>query len=164
MFLGGLLLFGGALIAYLLSRVWLDVVVVAANVVAQPGSSTTTGVSGGAITAGQSVYLNTTGSWNPAQSNMGTLAAGNTGIRIALNSCPGANQPVQVWQYGQINLGATLNNGVIYCVSQNAGKICPSGDITINSGLQMTILGVAISNTLMQTPNQGGPFASGTAQ
>lgn len=48
---------------------------------------------------------------------------------------------------GPVNLGATLTVGVIYVVSDTAGSIMPSSDLS--SGDYVTILGVATSTSLI---------------
>jgi hypothetical protein len=130
-----------------------------ANVLAGNPSITGYGLAGAAIVAGNSIYLNTDGYWYPAQANSTSTVAGGLQCAIALDSAPGAAQPFTYQRSGQINLGATLAIGQVYVVAaDNAGAIAPYSDLA--SGNYVTVLGVAVSSSLLLIPGSG-PLASG---
>ncbi len=119
----------------------------AANVVAGTGSVRQAGTFGGTITAGMPLYRDA-GDANKLKAARANAAATAVCVGIALNG--GANgQPGDYQSSGQVNLGATLAVGETYCVSDAvAGQIVPIGDL--GSGDYVTILGVAISTSLLQ--------------
>lgn len=131
-----------------------DISQTAANVVVSTPNVSQPGTSGEALTAGQPCYTAVDGLIYRAKASGTALQSGYTGsqqnIWIALNSTPGANQPVLLFRSGKINLGATLVVGESYYVSTNVGKICPSGDIGV--GLYPTFLGIATTTTIMTSP------------
>lgn len=101
-------------------------------------------VSGAAITAGQPVYV-ANGIASLAKADTAPHAAANG---IAVTSAPGAGQPVLVQGGGSITFNACFTKGLVYVVSAaNAGGIAPFGDLS--SGNYVTILGVALSTTVL---------------
>lgn len=125
-----------------------DLSVTATSVVKGSGTvGTDTALAGVAITAGQTVYKDSSSLWQLADANLSSTASSTIGI--ALNNA-GAGQPVQVATTGNVTMGSILTSGVIYVQSATAGGIAPSADI--NTGWYVTILGVATSssNLLMQ--------------
>lgn len=146
-----MLLIGGVLVCALAGWLGADLAITAANVVPITPYTAVTGklsgpISGNqAITAGMAVYTDGT-YWYAAGSGGNSLQSGNQGAGVALNSCPGANQPVSVWQTGTLTLGATLVAGQTYVISATGagtpqGKIAPVADLV--AGNFVTILGVA---------------------
>lgn len=122
-----------------------DLSITAASVAA--GDSYVTCIAAAAVTAGQVVYKDPiTGKFGLADCNSGTVAA-RTPYGIALNSAPGAGQPLSVQPRGAITPGATLTPGEAYYLSANPGAICPVGDLT--SGMYPTILGIAVSASVL---------------
>ena len=99
------------------------------------------GTAGEALTAGMAVYLTTASTWKKADANVSAVEAAAGGI--ALDDAA-TGQPVTVQRSGVINLGAAAAAaaGSIYCVSNVAGKICPSTDK--GSGDYVTVLGIGI--------------------
>lgn len=137
-----------------------DLIQTPASVIQGSPFQSFTGVSGAAITAGQSVYRkNADQKFYPAQANGSQEQAGQYGGGIALDSAPGAGQYVTILQAGQINLGATLTVGQTYVTSPSGtlGAIAPISDL--GTGNYVTILGVAISASILVVP-WSGPFAS----
>ena len=117
-------------------------------------------VAGAAITAGQVVYKDfLTGNWFPATGTIDANHAGQYGCGIALDSAPGAGQYFTVLLAGQINLGAALSIGQVYAVSCSgiAGNIAPYSDLI--GGNFVTILGVAVSASVLVMP-WSGPLVS----
>jgi len=79
-----------------------------------------------AITAGQSVYLDANNRWAKADASLDI----NTTFGIAMNSAPGAYQPLSVALSGTVvDLGVTLTQGWVYVISSTAGGICPIEDL-----------------------------------
>lgn len=113
-------------------------------------------IAGEAVTAGQPVYIKASdGKAYKADANASSEAAGAKGI--AVNSAPGAGQPLKVQTAGTLAFGAILTNGEIYCVGATAGDIVPEGDLT--TGWYVTILGVATSTSNLEIIP--GAFRSG---
>ena len=124
----------------------IDDTVTAANVTRVSGP-TITGNAGAAITAGQVVYLDASGNVQPAKCSGTATLAGAVGI--ALNSAPGANQPIVYAPSGTVvGFGAVLASGQIYVLSANTGNIAPAADLV--TGNYTVILGVATSTSNLQ--------------
>ena len=124
--------------------------VTASEVVAGSSATVTSGTAGTTITAGQSVYKDTTSGnkWKLAASDLTTLEAGSGGIGVAVNGASD-NQPIDVVTAGQVNFGASSTNvssGVSLCVGDVPGGIVPDADVT--SGMYKTHLGVCTATDL----------------
>lgn len=130
-----------------------DISVTAANVLKYTGATIENGQAGEAITAGMLVYKHTDTKYYKAQHD-GT-AAQATLYGIALNSAPGANQPLQVQTNGGVNPGGTVVVGTIYCASENAGGIAPSTDVGQNDYMSIFGVGLTSSKIDMQIYNSG---------
>lgn len=124
-----------------------DITQTAANVLAGTGARKVTGVSGGTIVAGNSVYLDTVaGTYKLADAGGASAAIAVAGVALTNSS---AGQPIVVQTEGQVNLGATLTAGQVYIVSGAApGGIAPVSDMT--AGDRVGILGIAISTSLLE--------------
>jgi hypothetical protein len=122
-----------------------DLTVTAASVLKGTGAITETLIAGAAITAGQSVYKDTSDSNKAklADADSATAAA-RTYYGTALNGAS-TGQPVVVQTGGPITIGATVAVGVAYYLSDTAGGICPFADL--ESGDYPTIIGIGISTT-----------------
>ena len=131
-----------------------DLSITAANVVADPSATRTTGQAGEAITAGKAVYLDpTTKKWQLADSNSATAAAKRAG-GIALNGAA-LNQPLDVCTAGLVTIGATLVAGSPYYLSETPGGIEPGADL--GSGENVCQIGLATSTSVLniQIQNPG---------
>jgi hypothetical protein len=118
-----------------------DVSVTAVEVL--PGSDTVyaEGVLGATVTAGQTVYLDTsTTSYKLADSNLSAAAAVTAGV--AMNGGV-TGQVVRVAISGLIDPGFTVLPGMIYIQSGTAGGIAPCADIA--NGVYTTVLGLGIT-------------------
>jgi hypothetical protein len=107
-----------------------------------------TGTSGAAITAGQAVYADPADSYRikPAQANSANPTHVPNLVGVALNSAPGANQPVTYASDGNVLFNAVLTVGQAYVVSAaSAGGIAPYGDLAATNFVG--VLGVATSTT-----------------
>lgn len=123
-----------------------DLTITATSVVAGVGASKKSGVAGVAITAGQTVYLDTTtNSYKLADNDNATVAA-RSPAGIALHGAA-AGQPLAVHEGGDITIGATLTPGTVYFLSANGGGICPVADL--GTGKTVTIVGVAKSASVL---------------
>lgn len=106
------------------------------------------GISGAAILAGQSVYADPADSYRikPARTNSASPTQAPNVVGIALNSAPGANQPVSYASNGDVTINNVLTVGQVYAVSAaNAGGIAPYSDLASTNFV--SILGVATSGT-----------------
>jgi hypothetical protein len=117
------------------------------------------GTSGGSITAGMPIYIDTGDSNKLKACQANTANTANcSGIALTGSS---SGQPIRyVAGPCNINLGATLAVGQSYYVSANtAGKIWPVSDLTTNN--YVTFLGVATnaSNLSLQILNTGTAHA-----
>jgi hypothetical protein len=117
-----------------------DLVITAANVIPGANAEKGTGVAGETIIAGKVIYpdpvtrkLRLADSNSPAPSATQPLA-------IALHGASDG-QPLTWQKGGDINLGAALTVGTIYCLSETPGGIQPSADLS--AGEFVTVLGVA---------------------
>lgn len=111
-----------------------------------PVSGPTKAVTFGAtVTAGQSLYFDTTaGSWKLAQCDGTAAEAGADGYGIAL--CGGAaGQPGTIALPGaKVTLGAAAAPaaGEVYCIGATAGAINPRSDITSTNKVTPLAMGV----------------------
>ena len=115
-------------------------VITAANVIPGADAAMTSVTWGGTITQGMAVYKDVAdaGKYKAARGNAaGTSHA--TGIALSA----GANgQPGMIATSGDINLGATLAVGQVYCVSDAvAGEIVPYADL--GTADYVVVLGIA---------------------
>lgn len=133
-----------------------DVTVVAAEVLPDSGTVTTGGTLGGTVTAGQSVYLDsTTNTWKAADANSTAATAAAKGISMTGGV---SGQPCVICTGGTLDPGFTVDVAKVYVVSATAGGIAPVADLV--QGWRTTILGVGITASQLQILT-GGPFVSG---
>lgn len=126
-----------------------DISVTAANV--QPGTATpSNGFFGATVTAGQSVYLDSsTNTYKLADADLSAAAANCAGIALNGGS---SGQPATVAVDGPYTVGGTVVVGKVYVVSATAGGIAPSTDLA--TGMWTTVLGVGISATQISLKRQ----------
>jgi hypothetical protein len=118
-----------------------DVTVTATNVVKASDTVLLDGILGGTVTAGQTVYLDTsTGTYKLADANASAATAVVAGI--AMNG-GGSGQTVRVAVGGTLNPGFTVGVGTPYFQSATAGGICPAADLA--SGMYTTVIGVGLT-------------------
>lgn len=116
-----------------------DLVITPANVVTYAGGSYETGTAGATITAGQTLYKDSTDSDKLKLADANASSATATVVGVALHAAS-AGQPIRYQTGGDINPGATVAVGTTYIQSATAGGICPDADAT--SGHFKTILGI----------------------
>lgn len=129
-----------------------DLSVTAANVAPISGTSFDTvpgeGIAGVAITAGQTLYIDTANAnvLKLADANSSALTATVAGI--ALHGAA-AGQPIKYAKPGgEYTAGATLTVGTPYFQSATAGGICPAADLA--TGHYTTLIGIAKSASVMR--------------
>lgn len=130
-----------------------DLTVTAASVLLT--TKKTNGTAGAAITAGQSLYLDSTTSTLKLAQADGTAAEVDA-VGIALHAAA-SGQPVAYAPDGAtLNVGATTSKATTYCVSTVAGGIAPQADLT--SGHRICQLGYATATDgsfVVQIKNRG---------
>ena len=133
-----------------------DLTITAANVAKGTNARDTSSyLAGAAITAGQSVYLDTATS-TIKLADADALASSDA-FGIALNSAA-SGQPITVQRSGNITIGATVAVGVAYYVSTTPGGICLESDLA--TGDFPHFLGFATSTTVIAL----NPRACGVAK
>jgi hypothetical protein len=101
-------------------------------------------LAGASITAGQSVYLDsTTSTIKLADAD---VLASSDAVGVALNSAS-TGQPITYQRSGNITIGATVVPGTAYYVSTTAGAICLESDLA--TGDFPHFLGFATSTTVI---------------
>ncbi len=124
-----------------------DLSITAANVVPGTGAKYLRGTAGETITAGQPVYRHpTTRKFMKADADSATAAVREP-VGIAAHGASDG-QPLAVQTDGEINLGATLTVGEIYCLSDVAGGIRPEADN--GTGDYVVVLGVAKTTAILK--------------
>ena len=121
-----------------------DLSVTAGSVVPTSTTIVRQGIAGAAITAGQTVYLDSsTSTYKLADSNGATAAVAAT-KGVALNGAS-SGQPIDVATGGDINPGATVAVGAAYAQSTTPGGIAAIADVT--AGQYMTVIGVGTTTS-----------------
>jgi len=100
------------------------------------------GTAGASIEPGDQIYIDTSDDAKlKAAVNSSAAAAKSAGL--ALNYASSGNQVAYAID-GEVDPGVTAVEGIVYCVSANAGKIAPFGDLI--TGDRLVILGVGNSS------------------
>jgi len=120
--------------------------ITAASVVPQSNAIFSQEVAGETITAGMSVYIDTTtGKAMKADAN----ASASTAVARGIATHGASNgQPLRVQIDGDINMGATLTVNTAYVVGATAGDVAPIADLT--TGWYGALLGIAISTSVLR--------------
>ena len=106
------------------------------------------GIAGATITAGQTIYLNTTTvKWHLAQCDGTAAEACSGGLAVALNNAS-ANQPLAYIQTGNLDFGAIITAGTFYVLSDISGGIQPVSDFITSTWL-LSPIGYGTSTTTM---------------
>jgi hypothetical protein len=132
-----------------------DVSVTAASVVKASDTLLSQGILGATVTAGQTVYLDTSTSpptYKLADANASATTATLAGI--AMNG-GATNQPVSVATGGTINPGFTVGVGTVYVQSANAGGIAPASDLAQNWYTSIVGIGLTASSLKIVNVNSG---------
>ncbi len=132
-----------------------DLVITAASVTAADGAvSKQEWVAGETITAGQSVYIDTTNSNVAMLAQSDGVALEATAKGIALNGAA-ATQPVNIAVSGDMDLGVVLVVGETYVVSQTAGGIAPIADLAVGDFVSHLGIATAADNLKLAITNSG---------
>lgn len=133
-----------------------DYTVTATSVIASASATLSRGTAGAAITAGQSVAIDTDHSIKLYDANSGTAT-----LRVFAGiACNGAStgQPVTYCTADSaFTPGFTVAAGAIVIGSATAGGLCPAADLA--SGSYLTIVGVGIGSNRIKL----NPLAAGVA-
>lgn len=128
-----------------------DLSITSANVIAGSGARTRLGTAGATITAGKTVYLDSSDNKYKLADCDSATAAVRSPAGIALNGASNG-QPLVVLEEGPVTIGATMTAGVAYYLSPTAGGICPVADVL--SGDYPVIIGIATSTTVLDVQIQ----------
>lgn len=122
-----------------------DIVVTAASVLAGANAKKATGVAGGTVTAGQTVYADSADSFKlkAGDANASSVTAKIAGI--ALHGASSGQPLTYVYEDDDFTPGATLTTGTVYVASGTAGGIAPVADLT--TGWYPTVLFIAKSTS-----------------
>jgi hypothetical protein len=124
-----------------------DVVITAASVLKQSTATTVAATAGAAITAGQTLYIDTADNdlMKLYDADSGTVAV-RTLAGVALHAAA-TGQPIRYASAGPVTIGGTLAPGRVYVGSDTAGGIMPEEDLDI--GDYCSILGYASSSSTL---------------
>src|SRR6185295_6070424 len=130
--------------------------ITASAVIEDANGDIVTGIAGGTIAQGQSVYLDAaTSTYKLADANASAATAAAVGIALSGAS---AGQRVRIQRSGTLTVNAVLAAAGVYVVGATPGSIAPVADVT--TGWYTTIMGVALTTTTLKMPS-GGPLVSG---
>jgi hypothetical protein len=123
-----------------------DISVTASSVIKGTGATLQTGVAGEAITAGQTLYIDTANGNVLKLCDVDLSALASTCAGIALHAAA-TGQPITYQNGGNITFNAVLVAGKVYVATATAGGIALVADLTTN--WRTSILGYATSTTSM---------------
>lgn len=123
-----------------------DISVTASSVVKGSGATTQTGIAGAAITAGQTLYIDTANSNVLKLCDVDLSELGATCCGIALHAAS-TGQPITYQDAGAITFNAVLTAGKVYVATATAGGIALVADLATN--WRTSIVGYATSTTSM---------------
>ena len=123
-----------------------DVAITAASVAEGSGAQLGYGKAGAAITAGQSLYVDSADSNKLKLADCDGAAALRECVGIALMSCA-SGQRVTYQKAGEITIGGTVVPGKVYVLSDTAGGIMPVEDL--ETGDYTCIVGVGKTTTVL---------------
>ncbi len=123
-----------------------DIVIASANVKQTDTTLAEWGASGEALLAGQMLYKSASNG-KLYKASAATQASAKV-VGMALDSAPGADQPVRYAWYGRVNVGVVLTQATLYVLSINAGFMAPSADLDASSGTWWgTLVGISASTS-----------------
>jgi hypothetical protein len=110
----------------------------AGNVKLLSATQPAVGIAGEALTQGQPFYFSASKGYK-----CDALAAANKAAAAGIVLTPAASDGTFLYAVpgAEVDLGATLAVGQVYCVSATSGAICPYADLVSTN--RVTILGVA---------------------
>ncbi len=119
-------------------------------------TATKTGVAGETITAGQSVYINSSDSNKIYKSDANASSAAAAAVGIAMHGAT-SGQPITYCTEGALAFGAILTAGQYYVASATAGGIAPTADLTTGWYSTLLMWGYTTSTAIVR------PTATGVA-
>lgn len=124
-----------------------DLSFTAANLIPASGYGFVDGIAGATFAAGDVGYTSAVnGQFLLADNNDTAVKAAATGIAL---TAAVSGQPLRLMTSGTLACGAVLTiNDAAYCVSSNAGKVCPYSDL--DTGDYVTIVGVPLSTSSLR--------------
>lgn len=124
-----------------------DLTITAANVAKGTNATIAYGTAGAAITAGQTLYIDTANSnvLKLGDANASALTATIAGVAL---HAAASGQPITYQTAGSITIGATVAVGTPYVASATAGGIAPAADLA--TGWRTTVLGVATTTAAIE--------------
>ena len=133
-----------------------DVAVTAIEVLKDSGTKFEDGILGATVTAGQTVYKDTSDSnkFKLADANASSTTANVAGI--AMNG-GASGQPVRVAVGGTLDPGFTVTVGAVYVQSATAGGIAPVADLA--TGHYPTVIGIGVTASQLKLVLIGGGAA-----
>lgn len=133
-----------------------DVSVTAANVVPGSRARIVTGIAGATITAGQTLYLDSsTSTYKLADANASAATAAVVGIAVS-GAASGQYVSVNV-EDDDFTPGFTLTTGTVYVLSATAGGIAPVGDLTTGHYPGIVLIAKSTSKAVLKIAR--GPVA-----
>jgi len=129
-----------------------DISITAANVVKGANAKTRRGRAGATITAGQTLYEDSSDNFDLKLADANASAATANCVGIALHGASDGQPLEYVYEDDEFTPGGTLSISAaaddgVYVLSGTAGGIAPVGDLA--AGMYPVILGVAKSTTKM---------------
>lgn len=132
-----------------------DITITAADVAADAGATSERKNAAVAITAGQLLYIDANGDVDLAAADLTSIEA--TIFGIALDSAPGAGQPVFVMTSGTLDIGGTALEGKTFVASTTPGNIALDADITVSTHFKSVLgVGVGLDKIKLGILNSGG--------
>jgi hypothetical protein len=124
-----------------------NIAITAANLIPAEGYSYQDGIAGATFVPGDVAYTSAVnGQFLLADNNDTAVKAAVTGIAL---TAAVAGQPLRLRTGGTAAVGAVLTlNDAVYCLSSDAGKICPYSDL--GSGDYVSIIGVPLSTSSLR--------------
>lgn len=127
-----------------------DHTVTPANVQQGANAKLKYGTAGAAIIAGQAVYLDPTDNTYKLADHDSATAAVRDVAGIAVNSAPGAGQPITVCEYDDdFTPGFTIANGVGVYLSGTAGGLCPFADLATGDYPKLIMMGIGSDKVVL---------------
>ncbi len=113
-----------------------------------PVTSSSRGIAGTTITAGQVLCKNPTGGKLELADANGASSYMKVVVGIALHGAS-ADQPLEYATSGNLTFNAALTAGTNYVLSATPGAFCPTSDLA--SGHTVVVIGTATSTTNLNT-------------
>lgn len=124
-----------------------------------PGTGTVQEGTAGEVIAAGDVVCDVSGTVYKADADHATAARALI-AGIAVNSALAIGQPVHYQKTGTVTVGAVLEKGIPYFLSQTAGKLCLASDLTAGARAHFAGWGATTSTLTLGIKNSGIQFAA----